>query len=150
MGARGLRALTQSGENFQARVAVGGLHADLFLVGENGLYGVAAGAPVYAVGLESLLVEPALNLFHLLECRRAFPAGKLLAERRVATNEIPKMAERERVAVGGIIRMHRAEVLSHQKSRAALDRQPQFHLVARTGEGCAVSPADTEVLPLGI
>src|SRR5262245_50105170 len=146
----GLRALTQSGENFQAGIAIDGLHTDLFLIGENGFDSVASGAPVYAVGLEALLVEPALDLFYFLECRRAFPAWKLLAERRVATNEVPEMTERERVAGGRIVRMHRTEVLSHEKGRAAGDRQPQFHLVAGTGESCAVGSAHAEVLPLGI
>src|SRR5215475_15279972 len=41
----GLRALTQSGEHFQAGITISGLHADLFLVGENRFDGVAPRAP---------------------------------------------------------------------------------------------------------
>src|SRR5262245_12268828 len=50
----GLRALTQSGEQFQASVAVG-LHPGLFLKGDDRPHGVAAGAPVDVV-LEAVLV----------------------------------------------------------------------------------------------
>src|SRR5262245_21927316 len=59
----GLRALTQSGEQFQPGIAIGGVHSDLSLVRENGLDRVATGASVNAVGLEALLVETTLNLF---------------------------------------------------------------------------------------
>src|SRR4249919_2699174 len=44
----GLRALTQSGEQFQASVAVGRVHTDFFLVGEDSLDRVAACAAVDA------------------------------------------------------------------------------------------------------
>ena len=43
------------GRELQPGIAVGRLHADLLLEGEDGLHGVAAGAAVDAVGLEAEL-----------------------------------------------------------------------------------------------
>jgi len=52
----GLRALTQSGEQFQAGVTVGRLHSGLLLERKDGLYRIAANASVDPVRLESLLI----------------------------------------------------------------------------------------------
>src|SRR5262249_37714972 len=125
-------------------------HADLFLVGENGFDGIAAGAPVDSIGLETLLIEPTLNLLYLLECGGALAARKLLTERRVAADQIAKVAKRQRIAGGWIVRINRAEILSHQESRPTCDRHPQLHLVTGTREGHTVSATHREFLPLGV
>src|SRR5262245_10192043 len=44
----GLRALTQSGEQFQPGIAIGRVHTELFLVGENGPDRVAPRTPINA------------------------------------------------------------------------------------------------------
>src|SRR6185437_3581399 len=91
----GLRPLTQSGEQFQACVAVR-LHPDLFLEGDDRSHGVAASAAIDVV-LEALLIEAALYFLDLLHGRRALPAGELLAELRIAPDQISQMTERKRV-----------------------------------------------------
>src|SRR6476646_5949517 len=107
----GLRALTQSGEQFQPGVAIGGVHTDLFLVGENGLDRVAPGASVNAVSLEALLVEATLNLFDFIQRRRALPTRELLMEWGAAAYQVAQVAERQRVAAGRIVRVDRAKIL---------------------------------------
>src|SRR5690242_2090112 len=105
----GLRALTQSGEQFQACVAVR-LHVDLFLEGDDRPHGIAAGATVDVI-LETVLVEPSLDFLHLLQSGGTFAVGELLAERRIAPDQIAEMAERKRVASGWIVRIHCLEIL---------------------------------------
>ena len=112
------------GREFQAGIAVGRLHAGLFLEGEDGLDRVTAGAAVDAIGLEAELIEAALDLLNLLQGRRAFAAGKLLAEWRIAADEVAEMAKRQRVAGRRVVGVDRAEILPDQESRAAGDRQP--------------------------
>src|SRR5262249_28474578 len=102
-GKDGLRALTQSGEQFQPGVTIGRVHADLFLVGENGPDRVAPGTPVNAIGLEALFVETTLNFLDFIQRRRALPARELLMEWRAATDHVAPLAEGQAVAVRGII-----------------------------------------------
>src|ERR1044071_9028081 len=73
----GLRALAQSGEQFQPGIAVDRLHTDLPLKCEDRPDGVAAGAAVDAIGLEPLLIEPPLDFLDLIQGRHAFAAGEL-------------------------------------------------------------------------
>src|SRR5215469_16983013 len=113
----GLRALTQSGEQFQPGVAIGRVHADLFLVGENGPNRVAPGTPINAIGLEALLVEATLNFLDFLQRRRALPAWELLMEWRAAPDQVAQVAERQGVAARRIVRVDRAKILSDQKGR---------------------------------
>src|SRR6187551_42803 len=109
----GLRALTQSGEQFQARIAIG-LHSDLFLEGDDRPHGVAAGAAVNVV-FETVLVEPALNFLDLCQGRSALSAGELLAERRIAPDQVAEMAKCQCVASGWILRIGRLEILTDDK-----------------------------------
>src|SRR5262249_38229185 len=88
----GSRALTQSGEYFQADIPINRVHADLFLIGQDGADGVAACAAVNAVGLETQLVETALTLLDLIQGQHAFAAGKLLPEWRITADQVAKMA----------------------------------------------------------
>src|SRR5215471_15166298 len=99
----GLRALTQSGEQFQPGVAIGRVHAYLFLVGENGPDRVAPGTPVNAIGLEALLVEATLNFLDFIQRRRALPAWELLMEWRAAADQVAEVAERQGVAARRIV-----------------------------------------------
>src|SRR5581483_536902 len=93
----GLRALTQSGEQFQAGIAVGRLHSDLLLKGDDGPDRIGTGASVNPIGPEAMLIETSLNLLDLLQGRGALAAGKLLAEGRVTPDQVAKMAKRQRV-----------------------------------------------------
>src|SRR6185295_1790821 len=117
----GLRALTQSGEQFQAGVAIG-LHTDLFLEADDRPHRVAPGTAVDVV-LETVLVKPPLYFLDLVQGRRALAAGELLAERRIASDQVAEMAQRQRVASGWIVRIDRLEILPQQERRPAGDRQ---------------------------
>src|SRR6185312_3029545 len=146
----GSGALAQPGENLQAGIAVGRLHAGFLLKGKNGLDRIATGAAVDAVGLEALLVEPALDFLDLLERRPPLAAWELLVEWRIAADQVAEMAEREGVAGGGVVAVDRAEILPDEERRAAAHRRPQFHAVARPGEGFAVGARNAEFLPLRV
>src|SRR5215475_2546884 len=146
----GLRALTQSGEQFQPGIAIGRVHADLFLVGENGLDRVAPGTAVNAIGFEALLVEATLNFLDFVQCRRALPAWELLMERRPAADEVAEVAERQGVAARRVVRVDRAEILSDQKRRPTRYRQPKLHMIARPWKCRAVGAAYPEILPFGV
>src|SRR5690348_11080335 len=101
------------------------MHADLFLEGGDGLDRIAAAAPVDAVRLEAMLVEPALDFLDLGEGGDALTAGELPVERRIAADQVAKMDEGEAVGGGRVIGMDRAEIHSDQEGRAAALRQPQ-------------------------
>ena len=90
--------MTQSGEQFQPGITVCRLHADFLLEREDGPNGVAAGAAVDAVGFEPLLVEPPLDFLDLVQRGHTFAAGELLAEGRVAADQVAKMSQSQRVA----------------------------------------------------
>src|SRR5665213_643513 len=146
----GSRALTQPREHLQAGIAVGGLHADLLLEGENGLDGIAAGAAVDAVGLVTMRDKPALDFLDLIQSRRALAAGELLMEGRIAVNKVAEMEQRKRVAGRWIVGIDRAKVLTDQKRRTALDRLPEFHLIAGPRVGRAIGALHAQLLPFGI
>src|SRR5450631_2774619 len=146
----GSRALTQPRQHLEAGIAVGRVHADLLLEGEDGLDRVAAGAAINAIGLEPALVEAALDFLHLIQRRRAFAAGKLLAKRRIAANEVAEMEQRQRVAGGGVVGINATEILSEQESRPAADRLPELHLIAGPRKGGAVGALHAEVMPFGV
>src|SRR6188768_4301973 len=142
----GLRALTQSGEQFQACVAVG-RYSDLLLEGDDCPHRVAAGAAVDIV-LEAVLVEPALYFLDLCQGRCPLSAGELLAERRVTSDQVAEMAERQRVASGWIVRIDRLEILPDQERRPAGNRDPELRLVAGPGKCGAIGAAHAQVIPL--
>src|SRR4249920_1559309 len=144
----GLRALTQSGEQFQACVAVG-LHSDLLLEGDDRPHRVTAGAAVDVV-LETVLVEPTLYFLDLCQSRRALSAGELLAERWIASDEVAEMAERQRVAAGWIVRIDRTEILSDQERRPAGDRNPELRLVAGPGKCNSVGALHAQFVPFRV
>src|SRR5664279_4143605 len=146
----GSRALTQPRQHLEAGIAVGRVHADLFLEGENGFHSVAAGAAVDTVGLEAALVEAALDLLDLIQRRRAFAAGELLAKRRVAANEVAEMEQGQRVAGGRVVGIDRAKILPEQESRPAGNRLPEFHLIAGPRKGGAIGALHAELLPFGV
>src|SRR5690349_5564097 len=137
----GLRALTQSGEQFQAGVAVW-LHSDLFLVADDRPHRVAAGAAIDVV-LETLVIEAALYFLHLRHGRRALPARELLVERRTTSDQVAEMAKRQRVAPGWIVRIDGLEILPDQKSRPAGNRDPELRLVTGPRKCGAIGAAHT-------
>src|SRR6185437_9090877 len=124
--------------------------AGFLLKGKNGLDRIAAGAAVDAVGLEALLVEPALDFLDLLERRPPLAAGELLVEWRIAADQVAEMAEREGIAGGGVVAVDCAEILPDEERRPAAHRRPQFYAVARPGEGFAVGARNAEFLPLRV
>src|SRR5664279_6062259 len=99
----GSRALTQPCQNFQPGIAVGGLHADLLLEGDNRFHGVGAGAAVDAVGFEAVFVEAALDFLDFFERGHALAAGELLAERRIDAHQLAEVQQRQRVAGGCLL-----------------------------------------------
>src|SRR4029077_1191427 len=146
----GLRALTQSGEYFEAGITVGGLHADLFMIDEDGSDCVPAGTPIDAIGLEAVFVETALNLLDFVQGRHALPSGELLAEGQITADPVAKVAERQCVTRGRIVGIDRTKILADQECWPVGDRQPELHLIARPRESRAIGAPHTEFLPFSI
>ena len=98
-----------------------------------------------------MLVEAALDFLDLVQGRRALAAGELLAERRIAADQVAEMAERQRVAGGWIVGMDGAKILPDQKRRSAGDRHARAS-PGRSGRAKAApsARADAELLPFGV
>src|ERR1044072_2844160 len=146
----GLRALTQSGEQFQPGITIGRVQADLFLIGLDCPDRSAADTAVHAVRMKSLIVEAMLDLLDLCNCWRAFTIRKMLTEWLIAANEVTKVAQSQSVAIGRVIGAHGAEILTDQKGRPAFDRDPKPHAVLAACKGRSVGAAHTEVLPFPV
>src|SRR4029079_9338158 len=91
------QALAQAGEQLDAGVAVGRLHADFALKVLHREHRVVADAAVDPARIEAERSEALLNLLQLGQGRRALGARELLQERRAANATVAEMDERERV-----------------------------------------------------
>src|SRR4029079_15072060 len=107
--------LPQAGEQLNAGVAVGRLHADLALKVLHRKQGVVADAAVDPAGIEAERREALLNLLQLGQSRRALGAREFLHERRAADAAVAEMDERERIVHRRIVRAHRVEIRAEQK-----------------------------------
>src|SRR3569833_253997 len=112
-------ALPQFRQRLQAAIAIGGSDAGLGLEVADCLHGVVADAAVRATGIEASRGQALLHLLHFGERQRALRPREGMNKRRSTEDAIAEMADRERVAHGGIVALHRIEVWSQQERRSA-------------------------------
>jgi len=74
----------------------------------------------------------------------------VLAERRIASDQVAEMTERERVAAGWIVRIDRAEILPDQKRRSTGNRNPELGLVAGPRKRGVVGAAHAQTVPFRV